>query len=165
LVAPEPKKRPKSSYRRFEADQPNECWQSDFTHWQLADGTGVEIINSLDDHSRYLLSATARPRISGEDVVTTFLAAAGPRAPTIDPHLQRVGLHLSFHRWLQRLRIPTREPRHRPEERPPQRPANPRQDRTLPPNPETRLPRSRARHCGRPLSSRTAGPEAPRGEE
>ena len=76
LITPEPKKRPKSSYRRFEADQPNECWQSDFTHWQLADGTGVEIINWLDDHSRYLLTAVARPRISGEDVVTTFLAAA-----------------------------------------------------------------------------------------
>ena len=76
LVTPEPKKRPKSSYRRFEADQPNECWQSDFTHWQLADGTGVEIINWLDDHSRYLLTASVRPRISGEDVVTTFLAAA-----------------------------------------------------------------------------------------
>ena len=41
LVTPEPKKRPKSSYRRFEADQPNECWQSDFTHWQLADGSVV----------------------------------------------------------------------------------------------------------------------------
>ena len=76
LITPEPRKRPKSSYRRFEADQPNECWQSDFTHWQLADGTGVEIINWLDDHSRYLLTAVARPRISGEDVVTTFLAAA-----------------------------------------------------------------------------------------
>jgi transposase InsO family protein len=76
LVTAEPRKRPKSSYRRFEADQPNECWQSDFTHWQLADGTGVEIINWLDDHSRYLLAAIARPRISGEDVVTTFLAAA-----------------------------------------------------------------------------------------
>jgi transposase InsO family protein len=36
LITPEPKKRPKSSYRRFQADQPNECWQSDFTHWQLA---------------------------------------------------------------------------------------------------------------------------------
>jgi transposase InsO family protein len=59
LIRPEPKKRPKGSYRRFQADQPNECWQSDFTHWQLADGTGVEIINWLDDHSRYLL-----PRLS-----------------------------------------------------------------------------------------------------
>lgn len=76
LVTAEPRKRPKSSYRRFEADQPNECWQSDFTHWQLADGSVVEIINWLDDHSRYLLAAVARPRISGEDVVTTFLAAA-----------------------------------------------------------------------------------------
>ena len=32
LITPEPKKRPKSSYIRFEADLPNECWQSDFTH-------------------------------------------------------------------------------------------------------------------------------------
>src|SRR5881409_494023 len=30
-VTPDPSKRPKSSYIRFEADQPNECWQSDFT--------------------------------------------------------------------------------------------------------------------------------------
>jgi transposase InsO family protein len=75
LVTAEPRKRPKSSYRRFEADQPNQCWQSDFTHWRLTDGSGVEIINWLDDHSRYLLTAIARPRITGEDVVTTFLAA------------------------------------------------------------------------------------------
>jgi transposase InsO family protein len=33
LVTPEPGKRPRSSYLRFEADQPNETWQSDFTHW------------------------------------------------------------------------------------------------------------------------------------
>jgi len=33
LVTPEPKKRPRSSYLRFAAVQPNECWQSDFTHW------------------------------------------------------------------------------------------------------------------------------------
>jgi hypothetical protein len=31
-VTPDPSKRPKSSYIRFEADQPNETWQSDFTH-------------------------------------------------------------------------------------------------------------------------------------
>ena len=73
LISPEPKKRPRSSYRRFEADQPNECWQSDFTHWQLADGTGVEIINWLDDHSRYLLAAIAYRRITGQTVITTFL--------------------------------------------------------------------------------------------
>ena len=51
LINPEPRKRPRSSYRRLEASQPNECWQSDFTHWRLADGADVEILNWLDDHS------------------------------------------------------------------------------------------------------------------
>jgi transposase InsO family protein len=72
LVVPEPRKRPRSSYRRFAAAQPNECWQSDFTHWRLADGTDVEILNWLDDHSRFLLSATVSTRVTGEHVVTTF---------------------------------------------------------------------------------------------
>lgn len=76
LIDPEPRKRPRSSYRRFVADQPNECWQSDFTHWTLADGTGVEILNWLDDHSRFLLSSTAHAAVSGDLVVSTFLDTA-----------------------------------------------------------------------------------------
>lgn len=44
LVTPEPHKRPRSSWRRFEAAAPDELWQSDFTHWRLADGTEVEIM-------------------------------------------------------------------------------------------------------------------------
>ena len=36
LVTPAPKKRPKASYLRFEAAMPNECWQSDFTHYRLS---------------------------------------------------------------------------------------------------------------------------------
>jgi transposase InsO family protein len=74
LVVPAPKKRPRSSLRRFQADQPNECWQSDFTHWQLADGRDIEIIDWLDDHSRLLLSLTAFTRVTGPDVVNTFTA-------------------------------------------------------------------------------------------
>jgi transposase len=35
LVTPEPKKRPRSSYIRFQAAMPNECWQADFTHYRL----------------------------------------------------------------------------------------------------------------------------------
>ena len=75
LITPEPRKRPRSSYVRFEAAQPNETWQSDFTHWHLADGTDVEILNWLDDHSRYLLSCTVHTPVTGDDVVTTFLTA------------------------------------------------------------------------------------------
>jgi transposase InsO family protein len=41
LVIPEPRKRPESSCIRFEAEQPNQRWQSDFTHYPLADGTGT----------------------------------------------------------------------------------------------------------------------------
>jgi len=75
LVVPEPRKRPRSSWIRFEAAAPNEVWQSDFTHWRQADGTEVEILNWLDDHSRYLLACTAFRRVGGDDVVATFTAA------------------------------------------------------------------------------------------
>jgi transposase InsO family protein len=74
LINPQPRKRPRSSYTRFEMAQPNEMWQSDFIHWQLADGTDVEVLNWLDDHSRYLLSCTAHQPVTGDDVVATFLA-------------------------------------------------------------------------------------------
>lgn len=75
LVTPEPRKRPRSSYLRFEAEQPNECWQSDFTHYPLADGTGTEILTWLDDHSRYALRITGHRRVTGPIVLTAFRAA------------------------------------------------------------------------------------------
>ena len=75
LVVPEPHKRPRSAWHRFEAAAPNGVWQSDFTHWRLADGSGVEIISWLDDHSRFLLGCTAFRRVGGDDVVATFTAA------------------------------------------------------------------------------------------
>ena len=74
LVAAQPRKRPRSSYVRFQAAQPNETWQSDFTHWRLADGSDVEILNWLDDHSRFLLACTALTRVTGDDVIAQFLA-------------------------------------------------------------------------------------------
>jgi transposase InsO family protein len=76
LVTPEPAKRPKSSYIRFEAAQPNETWQSDFTHCRLADGADIEVIAWLDDHSRYLLHLSAHARMTAQIVAATFHAAA-----------------------------------------------------------------------------------------
>jgi transposase InsO family protein len=72
LVEPAPKKRPKSSYVRFEAALPNETWQSDFTHIYLADGTDTETITWLDDHSRYALHVSAHRRVTGNIVRDTF---------------------------------------------------------------------------------------------
>ena len=75
LVTPDPSKRPKSSCIRFAAEMPNECWQSDFTHYPLAGGAGTEILTWLDDHSRYALSLTARHRVTGPAVLLAFRAA------------------------------------------------------------------------------------------
>jgi transposase InsO family protein len=86
LVTPQPRKRPRSSYIRFEAAQPNECWQSDFMHTRLADGSDVEILSWLDDHSRFLLGCSAHQPVTGDTVVTTFLETIdlhGPPASTL----------------------------------------------------------------------------------
>lgn len=75
LVTPEPRKRPRNSYTRFEADLPNECWQADFTHVTLADGTDVEVLCFIDDHSRFCISVTAHTPVTGKDVVNAFRGA------------------------------------------------------------------------------------------
>jgi transposase InsO family protein len=75
LVVPEPKKRPKASWTRFEAAMPNQTWQSDFTHYPLTDATDTEILTWLDDCTRYALSITAHARVSTPIVVATFRAA------------------------------------------------------------------------------------------
>lgn len=72
FITPQPQKRPKSSWRRFQAELPNECWQADTTHWTLADGTDVEILNVLDDHSRLLVASRAFGTAKAADVVETF---------------------------------------------------------------------------------------------
>jgi transposase InsO family protein len=72
LITPEPRKRPRSSYIRFAAAMPNQCWQSDVTHYRLDDQTDVEIITWLDDCSRYVLHVSAHARVSAQTVVDTF---------------------------------------------------------------------------------------------
>ncbi len=68
FITPQPRKRPRNSYIRFQAEQPDECWRADITHWHLADaegtaGTGpeIEVLDLIDDHSRKALACTARP--------------------------------------------------------------------------------------------------------
>ena len=72
FVAPQPHKRPRSSYVRFAAELPNECWQADVTHVCLADGIWVEVLNVIDDHSRLCVAARALRVFKATDVVTTF---------------------------------------------------------------------------------------------
>ena len=72
MVVYEPKKRPKSSYIRFEAPLPNGCWQTDMTHWALKSGRKVEILNFIDDHSRLCISSVALAVTKTTDVVRVF---------------------------------------------------------------------------------------------
>jgi len=75
LITPEPHKRPKASFTRFEAQLPNELWQTDATEWHLADTSKVEILNLIDDHSRLCLAAVAVPTVKAADAVQTFYSA------------------------------------------------------------------------------------------
>jgi hypothetical protein len=63
---------------------PNERWQSDFTHYPLADGTDTEILTWLDDHSRYALSLTAHHRVTGSPA-PPYCSPSAPPAPSTAP--------------------------------------------------------------------------------
>ena len=76
FITPEPHKRPKSSYVRFEAALPNECWQMDVTHVSLKNGRSVEVLNVIDDHSRLCLASRAFAVTTAADVVATFYEIA-----------------------------------------------------------------------------------------
>lgn len=76
FITPQPQKRPRSSFIRFQADLPNERWQADITHVRLRGGTEVEILNVIDDHSRFLLASDGLAVFKAADVVASFHQAA-----------------------------------------------------------------------------------------
>jgi transposase InsO family protein len=75
FITPQPHKRPKSSYIRFEASLPNETWQADVTFWELADAVKVEILNVIDDFSRVCVASKAIATTTSPDVVATLYQA------------------------------------------------------------------------------------------
>ncbi len=66
LVTPQPAKRPRSSYRRFEYPRTNDCWQIDATECLLSDGTKVVVFHLVDDCSRKSLGSLAAPAETAE---------------------------------------------------------------------------------------------------
>ena len=96
LVVPEPRKRPRSSWIRFEAAAPNELWQSDVTHWRLADGTEVEICSLA--RRPLALPARLHGLRAGRRATTSWprsrpparsTAGPPPRSPTTAPSTRR----------------------------------------------------------------------------
>ena len=75
-IVADPSKAPKHSGRSFTAARANECWALDDWGWQLADGTGVQILDVIDDHSRYAVACTAMPTCTGAAAFGALAAAA-----------------------------------------------------------------------------------------
>jgi transposase InsO family protein len=75
-VNPQPNKRPRSSWLRFQRDRPNECWAGDDTHYFLANGREVRVINMLDDHSRLNVDSLAVVECHSADIWSCFSRAA-----------------------------------------------------------------------------------------
>lgn len=75
LITPQPQKRPRRSWHRFEFDFVHECWQLDATEWQLADGTRVVIFQLIDDRSRFALASLAAAAETAEAAVAVVSLA------------------------------------------------------------------------------------------
>ena len=75
FITPQPHKRPRGSYIRFEAQLPNETWQSDVTFVELKDGTKAEILNFIDDFSRLCVASKVLRVTTSPDVVETLYEA------------------------------------------------------------------------------------------
>ena len=61
-------------------------WQTDITHTLLSDGSRADILDFLDDHSRYLLGIRAFLPCTGADVVAVMdelISTFGPPAATL----------------------------------------------------------------------------------
>jgi transposase InsO family protein len=83
MVTPQPEKRPKSAWRRFEWPRPNDAWQIDATCWALADNREIWIMDVLDDHSRVLVAARVCDGPTGAaawDALSHGIADWGPPA-------------------------------------------------------------------------------------
>jgi transposase len=63
LIEPQPRKRPRDSYVRWERDAPMALWQMDLVSGIfLADGTEAKLVTGVDDHSRFCLPSSPWPR-------------------------------------------------------------------------------------------------------
>ncbi len=76
FITPDPSKAPRTTWKRFVAEFVNEMWQTDATHTELADGTEVDIVNIIDDHSRTCTASHAVDgSTTGPDAWETFVKA------------------------------------------------------------------------------------------
>uniref|UniRef100_UPI003B3ACB10 integrase core domain-containing protein n=1 Tax=Nakamurella sp. TaxID=1869182 RepID=UPI003B3ACB10 len=81
LVTPRKRKRPRSSYQRWERPGPMQLWQLDIVGgvWLINPATGapreVKVVTGVDDHSRFCVIAQVVERATGRAVCLALAAA------------------------------------------------------------------------------------------
>jgi putative transposase len=68
----EPRKKPRSAWRRFVYPAPNACWQLDATEYVLAGGRRCVIFQLIDDHSRYAVASHVTAGETAKDAIAVF---------------------------------------------------------------------------------------------
>ncbi|WP_455429840.1 integrase core domain-containing protein [Mycolicibacterium gadium] len=105
----EPKKKPRSAWRRFVYPAPNACWQLDGTEYVLSRGRTCVILQLIDDHSRYAVGSRVAWRETSEEAIAVFNKAVAAHGlpqrlltdngsalnPSRRGHLGRLVKHLS----------------------------------------------------------------------
>lgn len=83
LVTPQPQKRPRSSWRRFEFELVHECWQLDATETRLAGGDRTVVFQLIDDRSRYALASVVADGETGEAAVAVVRQGISRHRPPL----------------------------------------------------------------------------------
>ena len=73
----EPKKKPRSAWRRFVYPAPTACWQVDATEYVLTGGRKCVIFQLIDDHSRYAVASHVAWSETAKDAIIVFDKAVG----------------------------------------------------------------------------------------
>ena len=68
----EPRKKPRSAWRRFVYPAPNACWQLDATEYVLTGGRKCVIFQLIDDHSRYAVASHVAAGETAKDAIAVF---------------------------------------------------------------------------------------------
>lgn len=81
LLDRNPRKRPRSSWRRFAYARPRDCYQIDATEVRLADGAQVVVFDVLDDCTRMLVACHAARSETAQAAITAIGKAIRTHGP------------------------------------------------------------------------------------
>jgi putative transposase len=81
LLERNPRKRPRSSWRRFAYARPRDCYQIDATEVRLADGSPATVFDVLDDCTRMLVACHAAPAETTNAAIAAITAAFATHGP------------------------------------------------------------------------------------